>query len=498
MADPGSDRLPPLSPAAFLPASSDPALMTMPSPLSPTVDEPTQRLPPPLPAAMPSPPWSRWPLRRRRRRRRRPARPAESSLQYLLRQHPGISLFVRPVCWLDLHSRLLGASFYELPPCQDPPSPPDLPWSSPVGLLPPSRALIPIYDSLAQMLLYGSKRPILGSLAVEITLSTFWPAAFANPQSLPQLPIYYGNRVYRDAVRTQLMWNYPWHSPPPSPARDALSLDLPSLPLQDPYLPVAVGKPSGRPMLCYISKSQLAFFRQNPFRTIPGPGRAWNGPVYRLQQARSRALHPANLDHDPYFVAVFLAMAQHHHYPPPPPSAKRDSLWWPAGDRPPRPEFEDLTLGLLTHDDDTAEFILYTGRVTANFLNRFHDPWRTPDDMAPVLELSYRRVPIWPVLGLRERLGRALDEDLIDLWDNTKIGSWQSAPEPAPVPVPVPGLGGEQDAAGKGQRGSNKRAALAEVFNRNLEDEADDEGESGRLGVKRRCLDKGSPVGVAV
>ncbi|GJC91094.1 hypothetical protein ColLi_13932 [Colletotrichum liriopes] len=56
----------------------------------------------------------------KRIRRRRVFRPDEGSLYDLLYEHAGLSLFVRPICWTDLHLRLLDAKFIELPPCDTP------------------------------------------------------------------------------------------------------------------------------------------------------------------------------------------------------------------------------------------------------------------------------------------------------------------------------------------------------------------------------------------
>jgi len=56
-----------------------------------------------------------------------------------------------------------------------------------------------------------------------------------------------------------------------------------------------------------------------------------------------------------------------------------------------RPEVQ-----LLTHADDTAEFIVYTALVSEVFLRRFAEPAKAPPD-ASGLDIEYTKVPIWPL-----------------------------------------------------------------------------------------------------
>ncbi|CEI67831.1 unnamed protein product [Fusarium venenatum] len=99
-------------------------------------------------------------------------------------------------------------------------------------------------------------------------------------------------------------------------------------------------------------------------------------------------------------------MAQKHFYPSPPTTGRHDSQISPEQGIPPCPNFHDLKLRILTHGTDTLEFIVYTGYVTKEFLERFHDPFKAPldDDDATVsgLKIEYTRIPIWPILELRE------------------------------------------------------------------------------------------------
>jgi hypothetical protein len=305
------------------------------------------------------PPTTRLPASRQSKpRRKRLRRPAKGSLFDTLQQNAGISLFVRPIYWIDLHSQLLGAHFDELPPCTTP-SPTSNPGSLPSkGHMHPSHTITTLYDALTDILSPAAMHPFLSSNAVRTVLITLWPHAFGRPQFLPELHLYFGGRVYRDAIGTQVMWNYPTEdlsSFRPASTRPADSFNMPST--------ASSGSPFtfDAPMLCYMSKSQLASIRKNLFRVAPGPNRSWNEPVHRLQQLRAKILIPANADHDTHFVGIFLAMAQRHFYNAPPPSARRESQWSPGNQHPPQPNFQDIKLRILSHDNDTAEFLVYTG-----------------------------------------------------------------------------------------------------------------------------------------
>ncbi|PNY20403.1 Uncharacterized protein TCAP_07430 [Tolypocladium capitatum] len=420
--------------------------------------------------------------RRGRRRNTRILCPAKGSLHDILHEHAGTSLFVRPACWIDLHAQLLGARFHELSPC-DTPQPTSVAGSPPSrGHMHPSRTITTLSDALTEILVPTALHPALGSNAIKTILSTLWPAPFARPQLLPELHLFFGDRVYRDAAHTQVMWNYPSDG---CRSSQGSFMSVSTRPADSYGLSTPTGhNPANLPMMCYIGKKQLASMRKSGFRIAPAPGKGWNEPVIRLQQARSKKLMPANSDHDVQFVAIFLAMAQRHFYATPAPSSRRDSQWSPSRDQPPRQEFQDLKLRILTHDDDTAEFIVYTGHVTAKFLERFNEPLKNPygeDGEIPGINMDYTRVPIWPILGLRERLGKALGQEIVGPFDPTDMETWEND-------------GMERREAQNSAK--RKRAALSEVFNGSCGEETEEEEEAEHLGAKKRCLGEGSPVGV--
>ncbi|KAM5361072.1 hypothetical protein ACJZ2D_013341 [Fusarium nematophilum] len=416
----------------------------------------------------------------RRRRPRRIYRPAKNSLYDIFHQHAGTSLFVRPICWTDSHAQLLGVRWEELPAC-DTPHPAMSPGTPPSkGHLSPSNTIITLSNALTQILLPDSMHPILASNAVKTVLMTLWPDTFSKPHYLPELHLCFGGRIYRDAVRAQLLWNFPsdetkssyssFKSVSTRPA-ESFNVSTQSSPNQSP---------ANMPMICYIGKSQLNSVRNNLFRVAPGPGRSWNEPVFRLQQLRARLLQPSNSDHDSHFVGIFLGMAQRYFYPSPQVGGRRDQRLSPKTAIPPCPNFRDLKLRILTHDTDTSEFIVYTGYVTKEFLEKFHDPFKAPsgDDDAAIsgVRIEYTRVPIWPILGLRERLGKALGHDVVGPFNPEEIETWETDPE-------------------KQDTGKRKREVLSEVLNNSFDEDSDDEP---ALVSKKRCLSEGTPVGVVM
>ncbi|KAG7410128.1 hypothetical protein Forpi1262_v017785 [Fusarium oxysporum f. sp. raphani] len=337
----------------------------------------------------------------------------------------------------DILHKLLGTTWDELPPC-DTPQPSAAPGTPPSpGHLNPSTTIINLSKSLTRILLPDPLHPILCSQAVKKVLNTLWPTAFNSPQYLPELHLYFGGRVYRDAVRSQLMWNYPSEKAKSSHSSFKSVSTQPAESFNISTQSSPSYSPANSPMICYISKTQLASVRTNIFRLASGPNGTRNEPVLRLQQMRARMLVPSNCDHDAHLVGVFLVMAQKHFYPTPPLSGRRDSRIGnaiaPGQGIPPCPNFHNIKLKILTHDTERAEFIVYTGNITKEFLEKFHDPFKAPADdddaMVTGLKIEYTRVPIWPILGLKERLGKALGHEIVGSFNPNLMETWEKDPK---------------------------------------------------------------------
>ncbi|KFA80429.1 hypothetical protein S40288_07048 [Stachybotrys chartarum IBT 40288] len=320
--------------------------------------------------------------------------------------------------------------FHELPPCSEP-VPTNVPGSLPSkGHMQPSKTIITLSEALTDICLPDKKGPLPSSNGVQTILRTLWPQAFSESHLLAEIHLFFGDYVYRDVIEAQIMWDYPSSTPCSSyPSFQSVST-RPADSFDPSTVPSSLGSTSTDqlPMLCYLGKDRLASIRNRLFRVPTGPSKS-NEPVRNLQQLRLKMLIPSNSDKDPYIVAMFLAMAQRHFYAAPPPSSRRNSQWSPGNKRPQCPNFQDIKLKILTHEKEAAEFIVYTGHLSAKFLERFHNPRKVPtgeEGSEPAgIKIEYTRVPIWPILGLRERLGKAMGEKIVGAFDPNQIETWE-------------------------------------------------------------------------
>jgi hypothetical protein len=158
-------------------------------------------------------------------------------------------------------------------------------------------------------------------------------------------------------------------------------------------------------------------------------------------------------------------------------------------------QFEDVKIQLLTHSDDTSEFIVYTAIVSAHFLRRFAEPTKVSGtEQERGIRIEYQKVPIWPVLGLKERLGKALGRDIAGNYFDEDIDSeeefmetWETQEE-------------RQLRLGtlKRSRTERERDVLGEVLNQSFTTENEDEDDDVALlspRSKRRCANPVLAVG---
>lgn len=352
----------------------------------------------------------------KRRRINKPA-PDPGSIYGIMRQNSGTALFVMPIAWTDMHAHLLNANWTPLPPSITPmPSP-----ASRTQLKQPSAGAAAISRELTVLLSDEMSRPYAKIKAIKDILNTLFPDTLCRPRSAAELELRVGTRTIRKAVRLQVMWKSPDAPVSTTSFDSAATLSVDGFHSQSNRRFNTQTPPDAlpEPLLGYISRKHLHTIRQHLFRIIPHPKKEVNIPVSRLQQLRSKTLVPIDLDKDAHFVAVFLAMAQRQLYGEP--SSNASSQTSQSGfhsdsqsSQKSIPTFRDITVRLLTHDDETADFIVYTGVVSAGMLMKFHSPWRIRDGASPEdgIEITYARVPIWPVLGLKERLGKVLGRDI--------------------------------------------------------------------------------------
>ncbi|RYP34255.1 hypothetical protein DL767_004378 [Monosporascus sp. MG133] len=213
-----------------------------------------------------------------------------------------------------------------------------------------------------------------------------------------------------------------------------------------------------------LCRSQLNHVRRNCFRVLAGPNRIYNGPVHRLQALRSKMLMPKNQDEDQYILAVMIALAQQAAYSE---IASSRAAFNPR----------DLKIRVLSTSEDDDSFIVYTAIVPAAFLRMFHEPEKAPRGDTKI-QISYAQVPIWPVLGLKERLGQALGSEVVGDFDALNMETYDDELPPTPE-TPSP---------------KRRREVLTEVFNASFSEDRDSDSPLEALG-KRRRLEEGR-VGV--
>ena len=372
------------------------------------------------------------------RRRRRVTRPEPGSLYDLMHEHAGESLYVVPICWTDRHTKLLGAHFVELAPVLKP-----IPGKRFSGWNEPSPTARTLSRNLNMLLDVNGPRPDGKAHVIKNIMSTLFPTTFSKPKSAAELDIYFGSRVFRKAIRVPVVWKYPESA---GTSFDSAVTRL-ATSFNNTQTSSGMAPPCHlSPMMAYIGKSHLAHIRQNLFRICPGPifGDKQNAPVSSLQRLRSNLLIPACADHDAHFVSILLALAQARFYNDTASraSSQSSSRSGTAIDTLPE-KFHDVKVQLLTHSDDTTEFIVYTAVVSAAFLERFARPFKAPKaagdggdaELAESgMKISFARVPIWPVLGLKERLGKAIGRELVGdevftVDDGEDIETWETEEE---------------------------------------------------------------------
>ncbi|KAJ4415819.1 hypothetical protein N0V85_002555 [Neurospora sp. IMI 360204] len=360
-----------------------------------------------------------------------------------MHDNSGKSLYLLPICWTDLHATLLGASFTEGAPIVTP-----VPETVPGRWLDPSLLARQLTDQLHTLIRSETSmtRIFCKNMAMKNAMGIFFPDRLANPKMNAELDIYFGQRVFRKAVRIPCLWKTPNASSfttIPTVPND--SFYVPNSP-QEPQLELLQQTPN-MPILAYINKSQLALIRQNLFRVIQTPFNP-NESVASLQALRSKHLIPADVDQDPYIVAMMVSMAQAHFYQEVSYSQKSDSQQSTrSGNGKPfeiaEPKFEDTKVTVIAHDEgieNNPRFLVYTATVTADYMERWLYPLKVPQSSKKAkkqinLDITMTPVPFWPILGLKERLARALGKNIVgpdvysDLYPD-HIGFWDLLVEP--------------------------------------------------------------------
>lgn len=427
-------------------------------------------------------------------------RPEPGSLYDIMHEHSGESLFIIPICWTDAHARLLGVTFVDRDPVRKPV--PD--FNSVFSKYPPRPSRIATELSKDLTTILSSKSRPFGSQSIKQAMRTFFPTTLSKAKSDVDLELRFGNHTLKRAVRVAVLWKHPdspgcsfdsaTTKPMSSYDRIPSSSRKPSDSQISDWSFVGSQPPSDRPILAFVNRTHLTLVRRTLYRVMPGPqnGDQQNTPVSNLQKLRSKRLVPEDSDHDSYLVAIMTAIAQSQCYPSPLDSASRSSSQkssqgssGPTETSSLQPEFRDVLVRILSQDNDAAEFVVYNTIVTAAFLKRFSEPTKSPsaDDLFNGgLEVDVTRVPIWPVLGLKERLAKALGTEIAGAECSqavdAEIETWES----------------EQERKMRLSTLKRRREALSDVFNTSF-----DSTDGGSPGMEpSSSVGIGSAMGITV
>ncbi|KXJ85169.1 hypothetical protein Micbo1qcDRAFT_181041 [Microdochium bolleyi] len=148
---------------------------------------------------------------------------------------------------------------------------------------------------------------------------------------------------------------------------------------------------------CALTLSLLLYHldgtrRAYPNRLKDGLNVSYDAPVHQLEASRSETFMFSNISEYQYLVAAIIALAQREVY-------TNDE----AGSS--RFRSRDVPVHLITvFEQKHAYFIVYSAVVPATYLEMFHEPNKAPTGRAK-LNIYHTRVPMWPLKGLKERLG---------------------------------------------------------------------------------------------
>ncbi|KAK4223484.1 hypothetical protein QBC38DRAFT_46902 [Podospora fimiseda] len=425
--------------------------------------------------------------------------PEPGSLYDIMHDHAGTVLYTIPICWTDLHTQLLGAEFEARPAILTP-----VPDISEQKIIEPSRTARTLTGEL-QALVRPAPSPAQGfckNRAIKHVMSTLFPNTLSKPKTGAELDLYFGPKVFKKMIRIPCVWKS-------VASRDASFDSMATLdPNSHGKSTVETDYAPNLPILAYVNRAQIAAIRKNLFHIKPGPNGTFNEVVARLQALRSKQLVPANDDQDPYIVAVLIAMAQAHFYRPAKSNSSPESSQQSSKTiRMHPPQFRDIKIQLITHDEGNMiepHFLIYTATVTATFLERFMHPHKTPKNVDPHvglgMKISYTTVDFWPILGLKERLAKALgpeisgaspfdDPEYIDLWGPLV------EPDPNCLPAIYAHIRRQDLKRRRKEEKTKKREPLAEMLNSSFEEEEPTSSDEAVLSPKPKRRRTARPIG---
>ncbi|KAI0147053.1 hypothetical protein GGR57DRAFT_264668 [Xylariaceae sp. FL1272] len=391
---------------------------------------------------------------KRRRIRTRHISPEVGSLYDILHDHAGKSLYVIPLCWTDLHAQLLRCRFKQMPawttPTPNNTSTPRRQRKTPGSVVALGHDLDILLSTDGTKLVHAKNR------AMRCVIAKFFPEHLARPSGISELDLRFGKSFFPRTVRCQLVWN----QPSTLMSFDSATTWTASQSASNLLASMTVNVGSEDPMLAYVSRSHLEYVRGTCFRVLSGPNRSFNMPVHRLRKLRAKNLMPSNPDEDSYMIAVMVAMAQQSCYT----DVRAGKGFAPRA----------VKARVLTVSEDDNAFIVYTATVPIGLLQMFHEPEKAPLESSQI-EVEYAQVPIWPVLGLKERLGKALGADMVGDFSRVPLDTYEQEEEMESTPESI--------------TPKRRRDALSEVFNASFSEDRESDCPEGVF-PKRQCFEE--------
>ncbi|GJC90059.1 hypothetical protein ColLi_12897 [Colletotrichum liriopes] len=334
-------------------------------------------------------------------RERRVECPDEGSLHDIIVNNPGLRLFVKPKCWTHFHLDYLGdtsLSYYRVP----------------------NKSAEALSNALTNMLKGRTEEH--RTRWIRIAMSQLYPGRLSCSNNTG-LHHYLGRRAYLNTCQAQVVWEA-------IPSRSRCISSCKSAPTWSAgTFGVSTGPKAGRaiansqPVLAYVDTSTVDAARRNTYRV-----KRDNTPAQKPNKRCYKAFAPPNAHQDPFLAGIILALAQKPFYDEPiAPAAKPPKST--AVSHLVKAEFHDVVVHILTVDVEepySPLFIVYRGIVTEALLRKFYHPTRNPQSAGEVagMLIEYTKVLIWPVLGLKERLGNAPGTDITGNLNKGSIETW--------------------------------------------------------------------------
>ncbi|WQF90387.1 hypothetical protein CDEST_15401 [Colletotrichum destructivum] len=319
------------------------------------------------------------------------ASPDEGSLRDLIVKNPRLRLFVKPKCWTHFHLDYLGVRFNDLTPCDNPAPPTSSQDTSPSYHRVPTKSALDLSNALTNML--GGETEEQRTKWIRTAMSQLYRGQLSCSKTTG-LHHYFGHRAYLNSCQAQVIWEA-------TPSRSHCITSRESTPARTAGTSGVFTRPkagrvitSSQPILAYVDTRAVDAARRNTSRV-----ERHHTSVQELNEQCCKTYAPLNALQGPFLAGVILALAQRPFYDEPMPPATK------------------------SHNSITISSL---GVVTEALLRKFYHPTENPQPTgeADGMRIEYTRVPIWPILGLEERLGKALGRDITWNFSKDNMKTW--------------------------------------------------------------------------